>query len=333
MESTLHTARYYRKETGGQIICELCPHRCRIKPGANGLCRVRGNRDGDLYALSYGRIAAAHMDPIEKKPLYHFMPGQDILSIGTAGCNLRCKFCQNWTLVEERIPAEFISPDEIVEQAVRYRSVGIAYTYNEPGIWIEYIMDCAERARRAGLKNVLVTNGFLNPAPWNDLCRAVDAMNIDLKSMDDEFYHRLCGGSLEPVLDNIRAATETCHVEVTNLIVTGENDSKPQINAVIEFVAGIRDTIPLHFSRYFPQNKMTAPPTSPETMTWAVDEARKKLKYVYAGNIAVPDGSDTICPGCGTPLIRRNGYRTDIKGLTTAGSCAACGRPAEIITT
>jgi len=331
MDTALHEARYYRSEDDGSVVCELCPQNCHIATGKEGLCRIRGNRDGTLVPLTYGRIVAAHMDPIEKKPLYHFLPGEDILSIGTAGCNLRCAFCQNWQLVEGAIPSSFTSPEQIVAEARRLGSAGIAYTYNEPGIWFEYLTDCARCAREAGLKNVLVTNGFMNPKPWAEICGVADAMNIDLKSMDPDFYKRLCKGNLEPVLDNIRTAAAACHVEVTNLIVTGENDTHELISQLVDFVASVRDTIPLHFSRYFPHRQFTAPPTPPETLEWAVATARTRLKYVYAGNINLSDTSDTVCPSCGAHVIRRSGYRTDTGGLRD-GTCAACGRELEIVT-
>lgn len=321
---------YYRKEQESRVVCELCPQQCRISPDADGFCRVRGNRNGTLYALTYGRVAATHMDPIEKKPLYHFMPGEDILSIGTAGCNLRCSFCQNWDLVASDVPRNLTPPEHLVDHALSHGSMGIAYTYNEPGIWFEYLMDCARCAHDAGLKNVLVTNGFLNPEPWAEICAVADAMNIDLKSMDPEFYRTLCKGTLEPVLDNIKTAVSACHVEITNLIVTGENDTHDRIESLVDFIAAVSDTIPLHFSRYFPQNRMTAPPTPPETLERAVAVARKKLKYVYAGNIALPNASDTICPRCKSPVVCRNGYRTDTSGLAD-GTCSACGRQMEVV--
>ena len=328
----LHEACYYRAEDDGRrVVCTLCPHGCRIGPGREGFCRVRGNRAGKLIALTYGRIVAAHMDPIEKKPLYHFLPSRDILSIGSAGCNLRCSFCQNWDLVLGAIPETFTLPETIVERARQLGSTGIAYTYNEPGIWFEYLMDCARAAREAGLKNVLVTNGFMNPEPWAEMCSVADAMNIDLKSMDPGFYTRLCKAERNPVLESIRTAAAACHVEVTNLIVTDETDSHHLIEELIDFVASIRDTIPLHFSRYFPQHEFSAPPTSPETLEWAVTEARKRLKYVYAGNINLAGASDTMCSSCGTLLIRRTGYSTEICGLTDT-TCAACGCTADIIT-
>jgi len=331
VESSLHEANYYRTESDGRVVCELCPQNCRIAPEKDGLCRVRGNRDGRLVALTYGRIVAAHMDPIEKKPLYHFFSGKDILSVGTAGCNLRCAFCQNWELVMGGIPATVTSPDKLIGQAQQLGSIGIAYTYNEPGIWFEYLMDCARAAHEAGLKNVLVTNGFMNPEPWAEICSVADAMNIDLKSMDPQFYVRLCKGKRDPVLDNIRTAAQSCHVELTNLIVTGENDSHDTIEQLVDFVASVRDTIPLHFSRYFPQHQFTASPTPPETLQWAVTAARKRLKYVYAGNISLPEASDTMCPVCGACVIRRSGYRTDTSRLSQGGVCTKCSHKLDIV--
>ncbi len=323
------TAEYWRPE-GNSVRCALCPHRCLIGPGKRGICRVRENRDGALVALTYGKVTAVHLDPIEKKPLYHFHPGREILSIGSVGCNFRCLFCQNYPLVLGDAPLSDAGIPELVRAARESGSVGISYTYNEPMIWIEFVADCARAFREAGLANVLVTNGFVNPEPLAALLPLVDAMNIDLKSMDPVFYRRICGGTLEPVLETIRTSAKSTHVEITNLLVTGENDSDEAIRRVVDFVAGIDREIPLHLSRYFPQHRMSAPPTPPGRLDAAYRIGLEKLRYVYVGNFHLPGAEDTRCPACGATVVRRTGYRTAAVGL--AGTrCAACSSPLRFV--
>ncbi len=317
-----HLAAWWHPE-GDAVRCDLCPHRCRIADGNRGICGVRRNEGGTLRAESYGRVSAIAVDPVEKKPLYHFHPGRSILSIGQVGCNFRCSFCQNFHLVEAAVPSRAIAIDDLLRAAKAENSVGIAYTYNEPTIGIEFVGDCASRFREAGLANVLVTNGYVNPEPLAELLPLVDAMNIDLKSMKPDFYRRLCGGTLEPVLETIRLASKSTHVELTTLLVTGENDSDADIRAVVDFVAGIDPEIPLHFSRYFPMHRMVAPPTLPDRLESAFAIASKRLRHVYVGNIDLPGVSDTRCPGCGAVVVRRDGYRTDASGLS-GNRCAAC---------
>ena len=305
------------------VRCELCPHRCRIGEGGRGICGVRRNVAGTLRAESYGHLSAIAVDPIEKKPLYHFHPGRSILSIGSIGCNFRCTFCQNAHLVEGNAPLQRVAIDDLLRAAQAENSVGIAFTYNEPTIGFEFVRDCARAFRDAGLKNVLVTNGYVNPEPLAELLPLIDAMNIDLKSMKPDYYRRLCGGTLEPVLDTIRAASKATHVELTTLLVTGENDSDADIRAVVDFVAGVDPEMPLHFSRYFPMHRMTAPPTPPDRLESAFAIASKQLRYVYVGNIGLPGTSDTHCPACGRTVVRRDGYRTEATGLS-GNRCAGC---------
>jgi pyruvate formate lyase activating enzyme len=309
---------------GDAVRCDLCPHRCRIAEGKRGICGVRRNAGGTLRAESYGRVSAIAVDPVEKKPLYHFHPGRAILSIGQAGCNFRCAFCQNFHLVEGAVPTQPVRIADLLDAARAEDSVGIAYTYNEPTIGLEFVRDCAAAFRAEGLKNVLVTNGYVNPGPLADVLPLIDAMNIDLKSMDPDYYRRLCGGRLEPVLDTIRAASKATHVELTTLLVTGENDSDDAIRAVVDFVAGIDPGIPLHISRYFPMHRMTAPPTPPGRLESAFEIASKRLSHVYVGNIGLPGTSDTRCPACRAIVVRREGYRIDASGLAS-GRCAGCG--------
>jgi pyruvate formate lyase activating enzyme len=284
-----------------------------------------------LRSLIYGRIAAIHLDPIEKKPLYHFYPGKMILSGGSIGCNLSCQFCQNWELVEgAKIDLQTVSPKALVEQARKSGSVGIAYTYNEPVIWFEFIMDTARLFHREGLKNVLVTNGYCNPDPWMEILPLIDAMNIDLKSIRDDFYRKNCFGSLDPVKRSIEEAVKYCHVEITNLLIPNQNDSPSDIGDLIDFVASLGKGIPLHFSRYHPCYHFQEPPTSPELLIRAYELARERLDYVYIGNLPSEKGQNTHCPQCGSRLIQRAGYRTEITGLSH-NRCRKCGREIEVV--
>jgi pyruvate formate lyase activating enzyme len=317
-----HPAVHWLPENGA-VRCELCPHRCLVSEGKRGICRVRENRGGRLFALTYGKVSSVQFDPVEKKPLYHFHPGKPILSIGSVGCNFRCGFCQNHPLVECAVPLAPVPISDLVRAARRERAVGISYTYNEPLIWFEFVVDCAREFRKAGMANVLVTNGFISPEPLAELLPLVDAMNIDLKSMDPEFYRKICGGKLSPVLDTIRESAKATHVEVTTLLVTGENDSDASTRAVVDFVAGVDPGIPLHLSRYMPMHRFTAPPTPPDRLAAAFRIARERLPYVYVGNYHLEGAGDTVCPACGVTVVRRHGYRTDASGL--AGSrCASC---------
>ena len=318
-----NVASYWRVE-GDAVRCELCPHRCRIAEGKAGICGVRENRGGSLLAATYGKAAAVAVDPIEKKPLFHFHPGRPILSVGSAGCNFRCEFCQNWHLVLRNVPLADVRIGDLVHAARAERSIGIAYTYNEPLIQFEFVRDCAQAVRESGMKNVLVTNGYVNPAPLAELLPLVDAMNIDLKSMDPVFYRKTCGGDLAAVLDTIRSAAKAVHVELTNLLYTGRNDTDEAIRKVIEFVAETDPEIPLHFSRYFPQHRATAPPTPPERLLAAYRAAKERLPYVYVGNYHLPGAENTTCPKCGGLVVRRDGYRADPLGLA-GDRCRRCG--------
>ena len=315
---------------GDAARCDLCPHRCRIGEGKAGICGIRENRGGLLYAATYGKAAAVAVDPVEKKPLFHFHPGKPILSIGSVGCNFRCEFCQNWHMVLRQVPLSDVRIQELVRLAREEGSIGIAYTYNEPLIQFEFVLDCSKAFRDAGMKNVLVTNGYINPDPLAELLPCVDAMNIDLKSMDPSFYRKVCGGDLDPVLATIRTAAKETHVELTTLLYTGHNDADGQIRKVVDFVAETDPEIPLHFSRYFPHHRATAPPTPPDRLVAAFRAARERLPYVYVGNFDLPGAGDTVCPKCGAVVVRREGYRVDAKGLS-AGGCAACNTPLRFV--
>ena len=303
--------------------CGLCPHLCLIPDGKRGICRVRENRGGTLFALTYGRMAAVQLDPIEKKPLFHFHPGRRILSVGSVGCNFRCGFCQNWHLVTGEASLSPVEIPDLVRAAGESGAVGIAYTYNEPLIGFEFVRDCAREFRKAGMANVLVTNGYVSPEPLAELLPLVDAMNVDLKSMDPEFYRKVCGGILAPVIETIRTASRSVHVEITTLLVTGENDSEEAVRKVVDFVAETDPEIPLHVSRYFPHHRFSAPPTPPARLEAAWRIGREKLSYVYVGNYSLAGCEDTRCPRCGETIVRRTGYRVSVVGLA-GNRCASC---------
>lgn len=317
-------ARYYKKLENNRVACQLCPQKCIIAIGGTGFCRVRVNQEGILYTKNYQQISSAAMDPVEKKPLYHFYPGQVIFSIGTVGCNFRCLFCQNWEIAQSEVPTRSLSPQEVVEYAREAHSIGIAYTYNEPTIWYEYVYDTALLARQHKLANVLVTNGFINEEPLREILPLIDAVNIDLKSMRNDFYRKYCRGELEPVLHTIQISSQACHVELTNLVIPTLNDSPEDIKALIDWVADLNPEIPLHFSRYYPQYKMVIPPTPVETLTRIWEIARGKMKYVYLGNILQPETNTTYCPHCSKPLISREGYLIQFNYVAN-GKCKFCG--------
>lgn len=317
-------AAYYEKLEGSRVHCHLCPQECRISEGAKGLCRVRSNVDGTLYSDIYERVLAAHMDPIEKKPLYHFYPGRPVFSIGTRGCNQRCEFCQNWEMVETDSQGTYMSSDDVVKMAAKGGSIGVAYTYNEPMIWFEFVVECARKVRRAGLKNVMVTNGSVNPEPLEELLPLIDAMNIDVKSMDEDFYRKVCRSKLAPVLATARRARRDCHVEITNLVIPTLNDSDEQIGELVDFVAGLGRDTPLHFSAYYPCYRMTIEPTPPATLERAYELARTKLDYVYLGNVRALDAGNSYCHECGERVVERDGYITRVVGLDDR-HCSRCG--------
>ncbi|MCL6635358.1 MAG: AmmeMemoRadiSam system radical SAM enzyme [Peptococcaceae bacterium] len=325
----MREAMFYEKKDGARVHCRLCPKLCTIREGHQGFCRVRQNRGGTLYPVNYGRVSSCGMDPIEKKPLYHFYPGHYILSLGTAGCNLRCGFCQNWEIAHGDPRTTEVTPQQVVELARRQGgrnrpNVGVAFTYNEPFMWYEFVWDTAPLIHQAGLKNVLVTNGYVNEEPLRRLLPYIDAMNIDVKGFTGEYYKENCAGRLEPVLRTVEIAHRQCHVELTTLLVTGLNDSRDEIRRLVEWVASLDPQIPLHFSRYFPNFEVDLPPTPLETLKTAYAIAREKLSYVYIGNAPQMDGSDTICPRCGATVIARTGYSISAAGLAK-GRCARCG--------
>lgn len=320
-DMSMRKAQFYIRE-GEVIRCRLCPHNCIIGEGNVGICRQRKNRDGVLFAEGYGGISSIALDPIEKKPLYHFYPGQYILSIGGIGCNLKCKFCQNWRIAHSTRPTSHIEPEHIVDKALELGSFGIAYTYNEPLIGYEYVYDTAKLARESGLKNVLVTNGFIDREPLEKLLPYIDAMNIDVKAFNDNFYRDICAGSLNPVREAVEISATLCHVEITTLIIDGLNDSPQEIEDLVSWLANIDKEIPFHLSRYYPNYQMDIPVTSRETMLELFKIAREYLSFVYIGNMAEID-NNTYCLNCKNLLIER-GYRVYTLGIED-GKCKSCG--------
>ncbi len=314
-----------------KVRCLLCPNRCLIAPGKTGRCLGRKNIDGELFAVNYGEVVSMAVDPIEKKPLYHFYPGKEIFSVATYGCNLSCPFCQNWEISQERAPSRYIPPEELLKIVKDYGLGLIAYTYSEPLVWYEYLLDAGRLMQNAGIKNVLVTNGMISPKPLSELLPLIDAMNIDLKSIRKEFYRDYVKGDLSAVQETIRAARERCHIELTTLLIPGRNDADEEIEELTDFVASLGRNTVLHFSRFFPRHKAEEPMTPLATLERAAAIAKRKLYYVYLGNVQPgPKYRDTFCPECGTVLVERSGYRgrlVDVKD----GRCARCGRKADLV--
>lgn len=324
-------ARYYEKLNNKEVSCRLCPHRCIIKESQTGICRVRENKEGSLYAQNYGRVSSIAMDPLEKKPLYHFYPGKYILSVGSLGCNFSCQFCQNYQIAQETSPTQEISPRYLLNLCRSEEDcIGIAYTYNEPSIWFEYVAETAEIFHEEGFQNVLVSNGYMEREPLEELLQYVDAMNIDLKGFREDFYKGICGGSLQEVQKTIELAASKAHVEVTTLVIPGHNDNPNEMRALSSWLAAINPSIPLHLSRYYPQYKMTAPPTPIEALLKLQEVASEQLDYVYIGNVAGAD-INTYCPQCGALLLQR-GSALVIEHLDTdEGQCTKCGKSVSFI--
>lgn len=325
-------AKFYTKLKNKEIQCRLCPHQCIIKEGKKGICRVRSNYNGILYSDNYGKVCSAGFDPIEKKPLYHYYPGKTIFSVGSVGCNLHCRFCQNWeisqTSVDDYPYLKTYSPEEVVNLAKQKSdNFGIAYTYNEPTVWYEFMYDIARMAKKEGLKNVIVSNGFISEEPLLKLMDVMDAFSIDLKSFSDDFYKKLTSSRLEPVKDTLKNIRQyDKHLEITNLVITDENDNGNQFREMVNWIAGElgRETV-FHISRYYPTYRLSNPPTSIETMEKLYQIAREKLPYSYLGNVISNMGQNTFCHNCGEEVVKRTGYCTQLTQLNNDGSCKSCG--------
>ena len=323
---------YYTALKDGAIQCELCPRRCLVPKGKRGYCRVRENQDGKYYSLVYGNPCALHLDPIEKKPFFHVLPGTTALSIATAGCNFHCKFCQNWEISQaspEEVYSYDVSPALVVTKAGEMGARSIAYTYVEPTIFQEYMLDVGEEAKRAGLLNVIHSNGFMNEKPLLDLCEVLDAAQIDLKGFSEDFYRDLCSGSLAPVLETLKTLKEeNIHLEITNLMIPTKNDDMGMVQEMCLWIKEeLGPDIPLHFSRFYPLYKLTKlPPTPVSTLEKARALALSAgLQYVYIGNVPGHEGWNTFCPECGQTVIQRTGYMIREIHLNH-GQCAFCGR-------
>ncbi|MBW2976703.1 AmmeMemoRadiSam system radical SAM enzyme [Candidatus Woesearchaeota archaeon] len=343
----MHEAILYKKLENKKVACTACSQKCIIAPDNTGICGVRQNKNGKLYLLVYGKAISFNIDPIEKKPLFHFMPGTEIFSLGTVGCNFSCDFCQNWDISQitkelrkkllkekkiERMDAEVSSmgyellPEKIVEICAEKNISSIAYTYNEPTIFFEYAYDTAKLAHKKGIKNVFVTNGYETEEALRLIKPCLNAVNIDLKSFSDEFYKKICKASLQPVLETIKLAYELgIWVEITTLVIPTKNDSDSELKKIAEFIAGIDENIPWHVTAFSPTYKMSdVPPTSYKTLIKAYNIGKKAgLKYAYVGNILDEEHSNTYCPKCNALLIKRSGYYTTIKNLEK-GKCRKC---------
>jgi pyruvate formate lyase activating enzyme len=324
-------ASYY-EWNGRDIRCRLCPHFCLIGEGSTGLCKVRRHNSNKLIAESWGRISSLHTDPVEKKPLYHFYPGRCILSIGSVGCNMHCNCCQNWQISQVSIRdfnfSAVIPPEKMLELILADKeSIGIAYTYNEPSIGFEYVVDLAQMVSSGGLKNVMVSNGYISEAPLRQLLHYMDALNIDLKGFNDKIYRSFTGATLTPVLETLKIIRNAGrHLEITCLIIPGVNDDTGDFKKMISWIAdNLGNNTVLHLSKYFPGYRLTTPPTSADTLENLLNIAHEKLFHVYAGNIQLKEYQNTRCFSCGETIIRRNGYHTMITGLSKEGRCIKCG--------
>jgi len=329
-------ARYFHKLPDGKIQCDLCPRDCKLGEGQRGLCFVRENQGGAMKLTTYGRSSGFCIDPIEKKPLNHFYPGSSVLSLGTAGCNLTCKFCQNWDISKSRdmdTLASAATPSAIARAAVQHGCRSVAYTYNDPTVFIEYAMDIADACHELGVLSVGVTAGYIYPEPRRDFYSKLDALNVDLKAFSEDFYKKLCSASLEVVKETLcYIAHETnCWLEITTLIIPGQNDSDAELTALCEWVAAHVGTgVPLHFSAFHPDFRMRdVPPTPRATLVRAREIAlRVGLEHVYTGNVHDKEGDTTFCAACGESLIVRDWYEIMEYNLDAEGRCPSCSRAA-----
>jgi len=328
-----HPTKHWEALPDGRVQCNVCAHRCKLKDGQRGICFARASEQGRIVLTTYGRSSGFCIDPIEKKPLHHFLPGTPVLSFGTAGCNLTCRFCQNWGLSRSKevdLLSEEASPDMIARAAEALHCRSVAFTYNDPVIFMEYAIDTAKACRARGIRTVAVTAGYINEEPREEFFRFMDAANVDLKGFTERFYRELCGGHLQPVLDTlIYLKTHTnVWVELTTLLIPGENDSEKEIEELTQWVAvHLGPDVPLHFSAFHPAWKMMdKPSTPPASLQMARRIAQKNgLRYVYTGNVHDEEGGTTFCHHCGEPLIGRDWYALKAWNLTAGGACAFCG--------
>jgi len=324
---------YYTSLDGGEIRCELCPRHCRVPKGKRGFCRVRENRGGKYYSLVYGNPSVIHLDPIEKEPFFHVLPGTTALTLSTAGCNFQCKFCENWEISQaspEEVYSYEMPPEIVVNKAKEMGARSIAYTYAEPTIFYEYMLDIGSIASRAGLLNVIHSNGYINRGPLRNLCRVLDAAHIDLKGFTEAFYRELCSGELAPILETLKTLKqEKIHVEITNIMIPTKNDDMSLVRELSFWVEReLGADTPIHFSRFYPLYKLKKLPATPVS---TLEKARSValsagLEYVYIGRVPGHEGWNTYCPECKKMVIQRVGYMIGEMHLK-AGKCGYCGRP------
>ena len=329
----MQKALFFTKEDKGEVGCYLCNHHCRIKNNQRGLCDVRWNKNGVLYSLNYAKLVAANVDPIEKKPLFHFFPGSLAYSIASAGCNFKCDFCQNWQISQFEEAERFgvkgmqVSPEQVVSEALNHGCKSISYTYTEPTVYFEFAFKCAKLAKQKGLYNNFVTNGYMSKDALRFISPFLDAANVDLKSFREDFYRRQCKAHLEPVLENIRLMKQLgIWVEITTLIVPGYNDSREELSDIASFIADLDVNIPWHISRFHPDYKFTGvSPTKVSLLQQAYDIGKDKgLKFVYIGNVHTDYGETTFCPSCSKPLVQRTGFSIG-SNQVKQGRCGFCG--------
>ena len=331
-EATVST-KWWKRLDDGRVECTLCPRRCRLRDGQRGMCFVRAAEGGEVVLTTWGRSSGFCVDPIEKKPLNHFLPGTPVLSFGTAGCNLACKFCQNWSISKSReidTLADAATPEAIATEAERLGCRSVAFTYNDPVIFHEYAIDVAEACRERGIAAVAVTAGYVNPGPREEFYRHVDAANVDLKAFSNDFYRKIAAGSLEPVLDTLRYLKRETDVwfEVTTLLIPGENDSDAEIDAMTGWIVEeLGSDVPIHFTAFHPDWRMRdRPRTPPATLSRARRIAMGNgVRYAYTGNVRDPEGGRTVCHGCGAVVIGRDGYDLTAWALDGEGRCRTCG--------
>ncbi len=315
----------YHYQDGKRIRCEICPVRCKLDEGGIGVCGGRQVIDGKLIAINYAQVCSLQLDPIEKKPLYHFFPGSEILSVGPNGCNLSCDWCANWEITQNTAPTRTVLPTELADMVDALDSIGVAYTYAEPLIWYEYVMDAGRILQERGLVNVFISNGYISEEPFRDILKIADAFNIDLKADDDACYVTHCGGRLEDVQRTIRMILEAGkHLEIAHLVVPEVNDDLNKLERVVKWIASLDKKIPLHLTRYFPANRFENQMTSMEFLSEALQLARTRLDYVYISNADTPGSQDSNCANCGAMLIKRRDFGVEVIGLDK-DICKGCG--------
>ncbi len=324
-------ADYYHQLSDKLVACDLCPRRCVIQPGQRGFCRTRENRDGRLYSIVYGRPCSIGKEPIEKAPFFHFLPGSQRITLATVGCNQTCKYCQNWEISQARledVPSRELSPADVVALAAKEKAPIICFTYSEPTVFYEYMIDIARLARARGIRTAVVTGGYINPEPLRQLCAAVDAIKIDLKGFTPEFYKNVCGSTLEPVLEACEIVAQSrTHLELVNLVVPALNDDTATIRKMCRWIReNVGDTVPVHFTQFHPEYRLqNSPPTPVATLERAVAIARSEgMKFVCVGNVPGHQAENTYCPACGKTIIRRSGYSV-VENKVQNSNCSFCG--------